>query len=133
MLRGGVAEMLCSTQGADEEILGDELFEVSTVCAKSKEKREVMSYMSNQDDGGKQTRKRKPIAHLLHQDTRRAKRRRRDVRSTIVVHNNANGDIDRSHDGLAQRQGLEVVLVVLHLRYDVEVRRNTAEREDDTG
>jgi hypothetical protein len=34
---------------------------------------------------------------------------------------------------LAQRQGLEVVLVVFHLGHDVEVSRNTAEREDDTG
>jgi hypothetical protein len=34
---------------------------------------------------------------------------------------------------LAQRQGLEVVLVVLHLGHDVEVSRNTAERKDDTG
>ena len=89
--------------------------------------------MSNKDNGGKKTRKREPIAHLLHQDTRRAQRRRRDVRSTEVVHNNPNGDIDRSHNGLAQRQGLEVVLVVLHLGHDVEVSRNPAECEDNTG
>ncbi len=133
VLSGGVAKVLCSAQGADEEVLGDELCEVSTLSAKSKEKRDDRTYMSDQDDGGKQTRKREPVAHFLHQDTCGSQRRRRDVRSAVVIHDDADGDVDRGHDELAQRQGLEVVLVVLHLGHDVEVRRDTAEREDDAG
>ena len=89
--------------------------------------------MSDQDDGRKKTGKRESVANLLHQDTGGSQRRRCDVRSAVVVHNDADGDVDGGHDELAQRQGLEVVLVVLHLGHDVEVSRNTAEREDDTG
>lgn len=133
MLSGGAAEVLCSTQGADEEVLGDELCRVSTWSANSKEKQDDGTYVSNKDDGGKQTRKREPVADLLHQDTSGSQRRRRDVRSAVVVHNNTDGDVDGGHDELTKRQGLEVVLVVLHLGHDVEVGGNATEGEDDAG
>jgi hypothetical protein len=129
----GVVEVLCSTQSTDEEVLGDELYEMSTLSVKSKGRRNDGTHMSDQDDGRKKTRKRESVANLLHQDTGRSQRRRRDVRSAVVVHDDADGDVDGGHDELAQRQGLEVVFVVLHLGHDVEVSRNTAEREDDTG
>jgi hypothetical protein len=41
VLGGGGAEVLCSAQSADEEVLGDELCEVSTLSAKSKENVEL--------------------------------------------------------------------------------------------
>lgn len=126
-----VVEVCCSAQGADEEVFGDELYEVSTLSAKSKEERYDGTYMSDQDDRGQQPRKCEPVAYLLHQDTRGSQRRRCDVRSTVVVHDDTDSNVDRGHDCLAQRQGLEVILRVLHLRHNVEVRRNTAERKDD--
>ena len=103
MLSGGAAEVLCSTQGADEEVLGDELCEVSTWSANSKEKKDDGTYVSDEDDGGKQTRKREPVTHLLHQDTCGSQRRRRDVRSAVVIYNNADGDVNGGHDELTQR------------------------------
>jgi hypothetical protein len=133
VLSCGVVEVLCSAQGADKEVLGDELYEVSTLSLKSKKERVDGTYMSDQDDGGKQTRKCEPVAHLLHHDTGGSQRRRRDVRSAVVVHDDTDGDVDRCHDKLAQRQGLEVVFLVLHLGHNVEVCRNTAECEDDAG
>jgi hypothetical protein len=94
VLSCGVAEMFCSAQGADEEVLSDELYEVSKLSAKSKEERDDGTYMSDQDDGGKQTWKCEPVAHLLHQDTCGSQGRRRDVRSAVVVHDDTNSDVD---------------------------------------
>jgi hypothetical protein len=133
VLSCGVVQVLCSAESADKEVLGDELYEVSQLSLKSKKGRFDGTYMSDQNNGGKQTRKCEPVAHLLHQDTCGSQRRRRDVRSAVVVHDDTDGDVDRGHDKLAQRQGLEVVLLVLHLGHNVEVRRNTAECEDDAG
>ena len=133
MPSGGVVEVLCSAQSTDEEVLGHELCEISTLSVKSKGKRDDGTHMSDQDNGRKKTRKCESVADLLHQDTGGSQRRRCDVRSAVVVHDDADGDVDGGHDELAQRQGLEVVLVVLHLGHDVEVSRNTAERKDDTG
>lgn len=95
--------------------------------------KEVEAYVSDDDDGSKQTRQRKTVAHLLHQDTGRAKRRRRNKGAAVVVYNYTDGNVQRGHDKLAQRQSLEVVLVVPHLRHDVEVRRGTGVREHQTG
>jgi hypothetical protein len=129
VLGGGGAKVLCAAQSADEEVLGDELC-WSVHCPQEQGRG---TYMGDQDDRGEQTWKREAVAHLLHQDTCGTQRGRRDVRSAVVVHDNADGDVDRGHDELAERQGLEVVLVVLHLGHDVEVGGNTAESEDDAG
>lgn len=65
----GVVEVLCSTQSTDEEVLGDELYEISTLSVKSIGRRNDGTHMSDQDDGCKKTRKRESVANLLHQDT----------------------------------------------------------------
>lgn len=95
--------------------------------------KEVETYVSDDDDGSKQTRQRETVAHLLHQDTSRAKRRRRNEGAAVVVYNYTDGNVQRGHDKLAQRQSLEVLLVVLHLRHNVEVRRGTGVGEHQTG
>ena len=53
MLSCWVVEVFCSAQRADEEVLSDELYEVSILSARSQENRDDGTYMSDQDDGGK--------------------------------------------------------------------------------
>lgn len=89
--------------------------------------------MGDEDDRGKQTRQREAVADLLHQGAGRAQRGRGNVRAAVVVHDDTDGDVQRGHDELAQRQGLEVLLVVLHLGHNVEVGGGTGIRKDQAG
>src|SRR5690242_13262161 len=91
------------------------------------------TYVGDQHNRGEQARQREAVANLLHQDTGGAQRGRRNERAAVVVHDDADGDVQRSHDELAKREGLEVLLVVLHLGDNVEVRGGTSIGKDDTG
>lgn len=89
--------------------------------------------MSDQNDGSQKSGQSQAVTDLLHQDTGGAKRGRCNEGAAVVVHNHTDGDVQRGHDELTQREGLEVVLVVLHLRDDVEVRRGASIGKDDAG
>ena len=57
--------------------------------------------MSDEDDRSKESRERQTVADLLHQHTSGAKRRRGNVGSAVVVHDDADGDVQCCHDELA--------------------------------
>lgn len=67
---------------------------MSVHCSQTAKRKRSVTYMSDQDDGGKQTRKRKPVTHLLHQNTCGSQCRRRNVRTAVVVHDDTDGDVD---------------------------------------
>ena len=55
--------------------------------------KEVDTYVSDDGNGSEQTRQRKTVAHLLHQDTSRTKRGRRNKGAAVVVHNHTDGNV----------------------------------------
>lgn len=67
-----------------------------------------------------QTWQRESIADLLHRRARRTKSRRCNVRSTVIVHDTSDGDIDGSHDTLTNNQCFRILTRVAHLGDDVE-------------
>ena len=60
------------------------------------------------------------IADPLHEGTGRTKSWRRNIRSAVVVDDDADDQVDKGHDRLCHDQGLGVVARVPHLRDDGE-------------
>lgn len=78
------------------------------------------SYMSQENGSDQQAGKRNSIGHLLHNRTGRAKRRRRDIRSTIVVDDDSDNNISATDDWLTDDQGFRIVSRITHLGCDRE-------------
>lgn len=89
--------------------------------------------MGDQNDGCEEARQREAVAHFLHEHARGAQRGRGHVRTAVVVDDDADGDVQGCHDELAEGQGFEVLLVVFHLRDDVEVRGCAGVSKDQRG
>lgn len=91
----------------------------------------MRTYVDEEQCAHNQTRQRKAVADLLHDRTSRAESRRGDVRTAVVVDDNADGEIEASHDRLAEHQGAVIVAWVAHLRGDREERRGAGIGEDN--
>jgi hypothetical protein len=84
-----------------------------------------------QDHGDTQTGKRKTVGNLLHERTGRSESRRGNIRSTVVVNNNADDEVGANGDTTAEGERPDVLLRVPHLRCDGEVCGYTGEGEDE--
>jgi hypothetical protein len=91
----------------------------------------MATYVNEQRCADNETRQRKSVADLLHQDTCRTEGRRCDVGAAEVVDNNTNSNVDGGHDALAVDKRLGVVAGFAHLRHNVEEGRCTSVCEDD--
>lgn len=91
----------------------------------------VGTYMGDKSSSGDQPRQRKAIANLLDCHASRPQDRRRDVRPAIVVHDDANSDINSRNACLTDKHSLSIVPRLAHLRHNREESRCTCigERE----
>lgn len=78
------------------------------------------SYMSQQNGSHQETGERNSISHLFHDRASRPKGWRRDIRSTIVVDNNANNNISKRNHRLTDNQCFCILSRVTHLRCNRE-------------
>lgn len=86
--------------------------------------------MCNKTRGDDQGGQGKPVRDLLHHRARRSKSRRGDIGTTVVVDDNADGDIDSRHQRLADDEGSGVVARLAHLGNDGEEGRCAGVSED---
>lgn len=87
--------------------------------------------MNEQHAASHETRKGDAVADLLHRHTGRTKGGRGNERAAVVVHNDADNEVDEGHHDLGDNEGLGVVARVAHLRGDREKGGGSGKREDN--
>jgi hypothetical protein len=88
-----------------------------------------VSVEGSRDD---QTRKSQTVGDLLDSLSSRSESRRSNIGTAVVVHNNADNDVNDSDDALAKDQSLLVVLGLSHLSSDREEDRSSTVGENES-
>lgn len=78
-----------------------------------------------------QTRNSKTVADFLHQDSSRSKGRRSNIVAAVVVHDDANGEVNAGRDSTAECEGLRIFSWVCHLRDNGKIGGNATEGKDN--